>query len=81
MSRIASGFSIILYKEPGRGIELVFLCLQERLLTLKKQAAQITQQAQREKENFLKERTNLELMLQRVQEYPCMHVTFACVYI
>uniref|UniRef100_A0A7N6C5X5 PH domain-containing protein n=1 Tax=Anabas testudineus TaxID=64144 RepID=A0A7N6C5X5_ANATE len=40
----------------------------ERLLTLKKQAAQITQQAQREKENFLKERTNLELMLQREKE-------------
>ncbi|KAK2859338.1 hypothetical protein Q5P01_003958 [Channa striata] len=40
----------------------------ERLLTLKKQAAQITQQAQREKESFLKERSNLELMLQREKE-------------
>nr|XP_046227578.1 pleckstrin homology-like domain family B member 2 isoform X2 [Scatophagus argus] len=40
----------------------------ERLLTLKKQAAQITQQAQREKENFLKERNNLEAMLQREKE-------------
>ncbi|KAK2886353.1 hypothetical protein Q8A73_020299 [Channa argus] len=40
----------------------------ERLLTLKKQAAQITQQAQREKESFLKERSNLEFMLQREKE-------------
>uniref|UniRef100_A0A3B4ZVP1 Pleckstrin homology-like domain family B member 2 n=2 Tax=Stegastes partitus TaxID=144197 RepID=A0A3B4ZVP1_9TELE len=40
----------------------------ERLLTLKKQATQITQQAQREKESFLKERTNLESMLQREKE-------------
>nr|XP_019942982.1 PREDICTED: pleckstrin homology-like domain family B member 1 isoform X2 [Paralichthys olivaceus] len=40
----------------------------ERLLTLKKQAAQITQQAQREKESFLKERSNLESMLQREKE-------------
>lgn len=40
--------------------------LQERLATLKKQATQITQQAQREKESFLKERSNLEEMLQRV---------------
>ncbi|XP_040921763.1 pleckstrin homology-like domain family B member 1 isoform X2 [Toxotes jaculatrix] len=40
----------------------------ERLLTLKKQAAQITQQAQREKESFLKERSNLESMLQRERE-------------
>ncbi|XP_034067892.1 pleckstrin homology-like domain family B member 2 isoform X4 [Gymnodraco acuticeps] len=37
----------------------------ERLLTLKKQAVQITQQAQREKESFLKERSTLEAMLQR----------------
>lgn len=41
--------------------------IQERLAALKKQASQITQQAQREKESFLKERTNLEDMLQRVQ--------------
>ncbi|XP_024135792.1 pleckstrin homology-like domain family B member 1 isoform X2 [Oryzias melastigma] len=40
----------------------------ERLLTLKKQAAQITQQAQREKESFIKERSNLESMLQREKE-------------
>ncbi|XP_056155258.1 pleckstrin homology-like domain family B member 2 isoform X2 [Lampris incognitus] len=40
----------------------------ERLLTLKKQAAQITQQAQREKDSFLKERSNLEMMLQREKE-------------
>ncbi|XP_033494598.2 pleckstrin homology-like domain family B member 2 isoform X3 [Epinephelus lanceolatus] len=40
----------------------------ERLLTLKKQAAQITQQAQREKESFLKERSTLEAMLQREKE-------------
>uniref|UniRef100_I3KAY1 Pleckstrin homology-like domain family B member 2 n=1 Tax=Oreochromis niloticus TaxID=8128 RepID=I3KAY1_ORENI len=40
----------------------------ERLLTLKKQAAQIMQQAQREKESFLKERSNLESMLQREKE-------------
>uniref|UniRef100_A0AAQ5Z6Z4 PH domain-containing protein n=1 Tax=Amphiprion ocellaris TaxID=80972 RepID=A0AAQ5Z6Z4_AMPOC len=40
----------------------------ERLLTLKKQATQITQQAQREKESFLKERSNLESMLQREKE-------------
>ncbi|XP_039982657.1 pleckstrin homology-like domain family B member 2 isoform X2 [Xiphias gladius] len=40
----------------------------ERLLTLSKQAAQITQQAQREKESFLMERSNLESMLQRERE-------------
>ncbi|XP_054478836.1 pleckstrin homology-like domain family B member 2 isoform X3 [Anoplopoma fimbria] len=40
----------------------------ERLLTLKKQATQITQQAQREKESFLKERITLEAMLQREKE-------------
>lgn len=40
---------------------------QERLATLKKQTTQITQQAQREKESFLKERRTLEEMLQRVQ--------------
>ncbi|XP_056290702.1 pleckstrin homology-like domain family B member 2 isoform X2 [Pseudoliparis swirei] len=40
----------------------------ERLLTLKKQATQITQQAQREKESFLKERSTLEAMLQREKE-------------
>ncbi|XP_047205501.1 pleckstrin homology-like domain family B member 1 isoform X3 [Girardinichthys multiradiatus] len=40
----------------------------ERLLALKKQAAEITEQAQREKESFLKERSNLEVMLQREKE-------------
>lgn len=40
----------------------------ERLLTLKKQSVQITQQVQREKESFLKERSNLESMLQREKE-------------
>ncbi|XP_041669760.1 pleckstrin homology-like domain family B member 1 isoform X2 [Cheilinus undulatus] len=40
----------------------------ERLLTLKKQTVQITQQAQREKESFMKERSNLEAMLQREKE-------------
>jgi len=57
--------------------KLVLLFLQERLLTLKKQAVQITQQAQREKESFLKERSTLEAMLQRVRRPPClqfMHV-------
>lgn len=54
--------------------KLVLLFLQERLLTLKKQAAQISQQAQREKESFLKERSTLEGMLQRVRRYPCLHV-------
>ncbi|XP_077480426.1 pleckstrin homology-like domain family B member 1 isoform X2 [Stigmatopora argus] len=37
----------------------------ERLLTLKKQSEEITQQAEREKESFWKERCNLEEMLQR----------------
>ncbi|XP_059394534.1 pleckstrin homology-like domain family B member 2 isoform X6 [Carassius carassius] len=40
----------------------------ERLLTLKKQSTQITQQAQREKENFFKEKSNLIYMLQRERE-------------
>ncbi|XP_077410792.1 pleckstrin homology-like domain family B member 1 isoform X2 [Vanacampus margaritifer] len=40
----------------------------ERLLTLKKQGAEITQQAERERESFLKERSNLEAMLQREKE-------------
>ncbi|XP_038852955.1 pleckstrin homology-like domain family B member 2 [Salvelinus namaycush] len=40
----------------------------ERLVTLKKQADLITQQAQREKDSFLKERTNLQMMLQREKE-------------
>ncbi|XP_037135211.1 pleckstrin homology-like domain family B member 2 isoform X5 [Syngnathus acus] len=40
----------------------------ERLLILKKQGAEITQQAEREKESFLKERSNLEAMLQREKE-------------
>ncbi|XP_061521842.1 pleckstrin homology-like domain family B member 1 isoform X3 [Phycodurus eques] len=40
----------------------------ERLLTLKKQGAEITQQAERERETFLKERSKLEAMLQREKE-------------
>ncbi|XP_058268074.1 pleckstrin homology-like domain family B member 2 isoform X4 [Hemibagrus wyckioides] len=40
----------------------------ESLLALKKQSTQITQQAQQEKENFLKEKSNLHLMLQRERE-------------
>ncbi|XP_076017183.1 pleckstrin homology-like domain family B member 2 isoform X2 [Genypterus blacodes] len=40
----------------------------ERLLILKKQATQISQQAQREKDSFLKERSTLEGMLQREKE-------------
>ncbi|KAG5285102.1 hypothetical protein AALO_G00034100 [Alosa alosa] len=39
--------------------------LKERLLTLKKQWAQINQQAQKEKDTFMKEKNNLLLMLQR----------------
>ncbi|XP_016412153.1 pleckstrin homology-like domain family B member 2 [Sinocyclocheilus rhinocerous] len=40
----------------------------ERLLTLKKQSTQITQQGQREKENLLKEKSNLIYMLRRERE-------------
>ncbi|KAJ8278157.1 hypothetical protein GJAV_G00084510 [Gymnothorax javanicus] len=40
----------------------------ERLLALKKQSSQITQQAQREKDTFLKEKNNLLMMLQRGKE-------------
>ncbi|KAG7484362.1 hypothetical protein MATL_G00048390 [Megalops atlanticus] len=40
----------------------------ERLMTLKKQSSQISQQAQREKDSFLKERSNLLMMLQREKE-------------
>ncbi|XP_045077478.1 pleckstrin homology-like domain family B member 2 [Coregonus clupeaformis] len=40
----------------------------KRLVTLKKQADQITQQTQGEKDSFLKERTNLQMMLQREKE-------------
>ncbi|KAL4657366.1 pleckstrin homology-like domain family B member 2 isoform X1 [Arapaima gigas] len=40
----------------------------EKLLTLRKQSGQITQQAQREKDSFLKERSNLLCMLQREKE-------------
>lgn len=49
--------------------KLIVVLLQERLSTLKKQVAQITLQAQREKESFLKERSNLEEMLKRVCRY------------
>ncbi|XP_055037302.2 pleckstrin homology-like domain family B member 2 isoform X12 [Misgurnus anguillicaudatus] len=41
----------------------------ERLLALKKQYTQISQQAQRDKENFLKEKSNLQMMLRREKEH------------
>ncbi|GAA6075767.1 pleckstrin homology-like domain family B member 1 isoform X2 [Tachysurus ichikawai] len=44
------------------------LTRKERLMGLKKQSTRITQQAQQEKENFLKEKNNLHLILQREQE-------------
>ncbi|KAK9953240.1 hypothetical protein ABG768_017248 [Culter alburnus] len=40
----------------------------ERLLALKKQCTQISQQAQRDKDNFVKEKNNLQMMLQREKE-------------
>uniref|UniRef100_A0A8C1GFB3 Pleckstrin homology-like domain, family B, member 2b n=1 Tax=Cyprinus carpio TaxID=7962 RepID=A0A8C1GFB3_CYPCA len=40
----------------------------ERLLALKKQYTQISQQAQRDKDNFVKEKNNLQMMLQREKE-------------
>ncbi|KAB5533301.1 hypothetical protein PHYPO_G00130190 [Pangasianodon hypophthalmus] len=40
----------------------------EKLLALKKQSTQIIQQAQKEKESFLKEKNNLQMMLQREKE-------------
>ncbi|XP_016385493.1 pleckstrin homology-like domain family B member 2 [Sinocyclocheilus rhinocerous] len=40
----------------------------ERLLALKKQHTQISQQAQRDKDNFVKEKNNLQMMLQREKE-------------
>ncbi|KAI7792583.1 putative pleckstrin homology-like domain family B member 2 [Triplophysa rosa] len=40
----------------------------ERLLALKKQCTQISQQAERDKENFLKEKSNLQMMLHREKE-------------
>uniref|UniRef100_A0A8C7IYF7 Pleckstrin homology-like domain, family B, member 2b n=1 Tax=Oncorhynchus kisutch TaxID=8019 RepID=A0A8C7IYF7_ONCKI len=40
----------------------------ERLVALNKQAGQISQQAQREKDSFLKERTNLQMMVQREKD-------------
>ncbi|KAI1891270.1 hypothetical protein AGOR_G00142040 [Albula goreensis] len=40
----------------------------EKILALKKQSSQITQQAGREKETFLKEKNNLQMMLQRGKE-------------
>ena len=71
-------FALVLFmgsfSEPETCWKLVLHFLQERLMTLKKQAAQITQQAQREKESFLKERSNLEAMLQRVRRCPHLHV-------
>ncbi|KAM3869463.1 pleckstrin homology-like domain family B member 2 [Diretmus argenteus] len=40
----------------------------ERLMTLKKQSTQITLQAQQERENFLKEKNNLLIMLQKEKD-------------
>ncbi|XP_052399069.1 pleckstrin homology-like domain family B member 2 isoform X4 [Carassius gibelio] len=40
----------------------------ERLLALKKQHTQISQQAQRDKNNFVKEKNNLQMMLQQEKE-------------
>ncbi|XP_067290976.1 pleckstrin homology-like domain family B member 2 isoform X2 [Pseudorasbora parva] len=40
----------------------------ERLLALKKQCTQISQQAQRDKDSFVKEKNNLQMMLQREKE-------------
>ncbi|KAL6462719.1 hypothetical protein MHYP_G00291410 [Metynnis hypsauchen] len=40
----------------------------EKLLVLKKQSVQIIQQAQKEKDSFLKEKNNLQMMLQREKE-------------
>ncbi|KAJ8385809.1 hypothetical protein AAFF_G00181650 [Aldrovandia affinis] len=40
----------------------------ERLLALKKQSSHVTQQAQREKDTFLKEKNNLLMMLHRSKE-------------
>ncbi|XP_060751767.1 pleckstrin homology-like domain family B member 2 isoform X2 [Tachysurus vachellii] len=44
------------------------LTREERLMGLKKQSTRITQQAHQEKENFLKEKNSLHLILQREQE-------------
>uniref|UniRef100_A0AAY5L0E1 PH domain-containing protein n=1 Tax=Esox lucius TaxID=8010 RepID=A0AAY5L0E1_ESOLU len=52
----------------------------ERLLTLKKQSTQITQQAQREKDSFLKEKNNLLLMLQRVKRFHCLVLVYIFLY-
>ncbi|XP_056306312.1 pleckstrin homology-like domain family B member 2 isoform X4 [Danio aesculapii] len=40
----------------------------EKLLVLKKQCTQISQQAQRDKDSFVKEKNNLQMMLQREKE-------------
>ncbi|XP_036413772.1 pleckstrin homology-like domain family B member 2 isoform X1 [Colossoma macropomum] len=40
----------------------------EKLLALKKQSAQIIQQAQKEKDSFVKEKNNLQMMLQQEKE-------------
>ncbi|KAK7123652.1 hypothetical protein R3I93_021926 [Phoxinus phoxinus] len=40
----------------------------ERLLALKKQCTQISQQAQRDKDSFVKEKNNLQMMLQQEKE-------------
>uniref|UniRef100_A0A8C5EEN6 Pleckstrin homology-like domain family B member 2 n=1 Tax=Gouania willdenowi TaxID=441366 RepID=A0A8C5EEN6_GOUWI len=43
----------------------------ERLATLKKQSSQISLQAQQERENFQREKSNLLVMLQKVRELYC----------
>ncbi|XP_072546057.1 pleckstrin homology-like domain family B member 2 isoform X3 [Salminus brasiliensis] len=50
----------------------------EKLLALKKQSAQIIQQAQKEKDSFVKEKTNLQMMLQREKEnLACLEKKYA----
>lgn len=47
----------------------MFCISQERLMTLKKQASQITLQSQQERENFQREKNNLLIMLQKVRRW------------
>ncbi|XP_049318681.1 pleckstrin homology-like domain family B member 2 isoform X3 [Astyanax mexicanus] len=50
----------------------------EKLLALKKQSAQIIQQAQKEKDSFIKEKNNLQMMLQREKEsLACLEKKYA----
>ncbi|MCJ8745889.1 hypothetical protein PDJAM_G00135500 [Pangasius djambal] len=48
--------------------QLILQLSREKLLALKKQSTQIVQQAQKEKESFVKEKNNLQMMLQREKE-------------